>query len=84
MAGFDASAGWLAVLKVRGQPKRPVGLGDEIDLTAPGIEKLRLTPKEIRNGEVVVSRQDFSILEGYLSLFNSLLCVIGTHDPFVF
>lgn len=64
MAGFDASAGWLAVLKVRGQPKRPVGLGDEIDLTAPGIEKLRLTPKEIRNGEVVVSRQDFSILEG--------------------
>lgn len=63
-AGFDASSGWLAVLKVRGEPKKPVTLCDQIDLTAPGIEKLRLTPKEIRNGEVATPRQDFNILAG--------------------
>ena len=63
-AGFDANGGWIAVLKVRGQPKKPINLQDEIDLTTPGIEKLRLTPKEIKNGDMVSSRRDFSILEG--------------------
>lgn len=64
-AGFDADAGWIAVLKVMGKPKQTVEIGDEIDLSAPGVEKLRLTPKEINNGELLVKlRQEFALLEG--------------------
>ena len=42
-AGFDPDAGWIAILKKVGQPKQPVELTDVIDLSTPGIEKLRLT-----------------------------------------
>ena len=64
-AGFDPNAGWIAVLKVKGKPKQSVGIDEEIDLSAPGIEKLRLTPKEIRNGELLTQkRHEFPILEG--------------------
>ena len=50
-AGFNPDQGWHIFLKVAGQPKRAVELTDSIDLTTPGIEKLRLTPKEVNNGE---------------------------------
>ena len=50
-AGFDATKPWITVLRVRGEPKREVGLDDVIDLRTPGIEKLRLTPREVNNGE---------------------------------
>lgn len=50
-AGFDATKPWIIVLRVHGEPKREVGLDDVIDLRAPGIEKLRLTPREVNNGE---------------------------------
>lgn len=64
-AGIDPDSGWIVVLKVQGEPKRSIGLCDHIDLSVPGIEKLRLTPKEIKNGEIVTQqRQEFSILEG--------------------
>jgi hypothetical protein len=50
-AGFDATKPWIIVLRVHGEPKREVGLDDVIDLRTPGIEKLRLTPREVNNGE---------------------------------
>jgi hypothetical protein len=64
-AGIDPDSGWIAVLKVQGEPKRSIGLCDDIDLSAPSIEKLRLTPKEIKNGEFVTQqRREFSVLDG--------------------
>jgi hypothetical protein len=51
MAGVSTDQGWHIYLIVQGQDKREVELDSEIDLTAPGIEKLRLTPKDVSNGE---------------------------------
>lgn len=50
-AGFDATKPWIIVLRVHGEANREVGLDDVIDLRTPGIEKLRLTPREVNNGE---------------------------------
>lgn len=50
-AGFDPNANWIAILKRRGEAKLQVALTDNIDLRLPGIEKLRLTPGQINNGE---------------------------------
>lgn len=50
-AGFNADDGWQIFLKVHGQPKELVTLTDTVDLRRPGIEKLRLTPNEVGNGE---------------------------------
>jgi hypothetical protein len=70
-AGFDTNKGWNIILKVRGEPKRALEISDEIDLTTPGIEKLRLSPKVINNGEAPTQlRHDFPLLpkdEAYLS-----------------
>lgn len=63
-AGFDPTKNWIVVLRVRDQPKREVGLDEVIDLRTPGIEKLRLTPKEVNNGEAAVKpRRQFALLE---------------------
>ena len=63
-AGFDPNQGWIAILKRKGAPKQQVELCDTIDLRLPGIEKLRLTPAEINNGEAPAAlRQDFALLE---------------------
>ena len=63
-AGFDPNECWTAILKVKGQPKRPVELDNTIDLSEPGIEKLRLRPNEIKNGEAIQTpRRDFSLLD---------------------
>ncbi|MGV8340258.1 multiubiquitin domain-containing protein, partial [Pseudomonas aeruginosa] len=35
LAGIDPDQGWIIRLKVRGEPKREVGLADSIDLTKP-------------------------------------------------
>lgn len=51
LAGFNPDQGWQIFLKVAGHPKQPVQLTTEIDLRTPGIEKLRLTPKDVNNGE---------------------------------
>jgi hypothetical protein len=51
LAGFDPNQGWIIVLKTASS-KRQVALDDSVDLREPGIEKLRLTPREINNGEV--------------------------------
>jgi len=50
-AGMDVGAPWIIVLKTSGGPKKEVGLDYIIDLRLPGIEKLRLTPRQIDNGE---------------------------------
>jgi len=63
-AGFDPNECWTAILKVKGQPKRPVELDSTIDLSVPGIEKLRLRPNEIKNGETIQTpRRAFSLLD---------------------
>jgi hypothetical protein len=64
LAGFDPSKNWLIFLRVRGQPKREVGLDDVADLRMPGIEKLRLTPREVNNGEALrQKRRQFRLLD---------------------
>lgn len=50
-AGFNPDQGWQIFLKVAGHQKQPVELTTQIDLRTPGIEKLRLTPKDVNNGE---------------------------------
>ena len=63
-AGFNPDQGWYIFLKIQGEPKRPVSLEDTVDLRTPGIEKLRLTPKEVINGEAPSApRRDFDLLE---------------------
>jgi hypothetical protein len=63
LAGFDPDAGWIIVLKVTGEPRKEVDLTATIDLKHPGVEKLRLTPRQINNGEAVPPRrQDFALL----------------------
>lgn len=64
LAGFNPDQGWQIFLKVSGQPKQEVQLTSEIDLRTQGIEKLRLTPKDVINGEVLVQpSRDFDLLE---------------------
>ena len=53
-AGFDPDQGWHIFLKVVGQQKQPVEVTTVIDLRTSGIEKLRLTPKDVNNGEAPV------------------------------
>lgn len=62
-AGFDPNA-WIIILKIAGQPKRQISVGDEIDLRAPGVEKIRLTAKDVSNGEAhTAPSRDFALLE---------------------
>ncbi|SOF01745.1 Multiubiquitin [Burkholderia sp. OK233] len=63
-AGFDPAKPWIIVLRVSHQPKREVSLDDVIDLRTPGIEKLRLTPREVNNGEgPTAPRRVFRLLD---------------------
>lgn len=72
-AGFDPSKNWIIILRVRDQPKKEVDLNYVIDLRTPGIEKLRLTPREVNNGEAVASpRRKFALLDIDEHFLNSL------------
>lgn len=62
-AGFDLSTPWIIVLKVQGEPKKEIQLDTVVDLRQPGIEKIRLTPRKIDNGEAPPRRFDFQLLE---------------------
>lgn len=63
-AGFNPDQGWHIFLKIVGQQKQQVELSTVIDLRTPGIEKLRLTPKDVNNGEApVVPCRAFSLLD---------------------
>ncbi|WP_139705080.1 MULTISPECIES: multiubiquitin domain-containing protein [Aeromonas] len=78
-AGFNPDSGWILVLKVKGEPKQIIGMNDVIDLRKPGIEKLRLTPAEINNGEVAApSVLDFALLEQDVAYLNHLGLNWGT------
>lgn len=52
-AGFDTTKNWIIILRVQGQPKKEVTLDYVVDMRTPGVEKLRLTPREVNNGEAV-------------------------------
>lgn len=60
-AGFDPNQAWIIVLKTS-EAKRPVGIDETVDLRAPGIEKLRLTPRDINNGESAEPKREFRLL----------------------
>jgi Prokaryotic E2 family E/Multiubiquitin len=63
-AGFNPDQGWQIFLKIVGSPKEPVELTAVVDLRRPGIEKLRLTPKEINNGKSPNDpRREFAVLD---------------------
>lgn len=68
-AGFDPLQGWIAILRVKGAPKQEVEMDFLIDLRSPGIEKLRLTPREVINGE---GPRAFSLLEADERFLNEL------------
>ncbi|MER8649650.1 multiubiquitin domain-containing protein [Mesorhizobium sp. M0586] len=62
-AGFEDASAWIITLKVEGQPKRQIIPTDVIDLRTPGIEKVRLTPKQVDNGEAhPAPRLNFDLL----------------------
>lgn len=62
-AGFEDANAWIIVLKIVGEPKRQITPTDIIDLRSPGIEKIRLTPKQVNNGEAhSASSRDFDLL----------------------
>jgi hypothetical protein len=63
LAGFDPGKNWQIFLRVQNKPKKEVDLQTVIDLTQPGIEKLRLVPREVNNGEAShIYRREFSLL----------------------
>jgi hypothetical protein len=62
-AGFNPDAPWIIILKIAGEPKKEVDLNFVIDLRHKGIEKLRLTPRQINNGEMGAKRRvEFALL----------------------
>ncbi|MBO1273613.1 multiubiquitin domain-containing protein [Shewanella sp. 4t3-1-2LB] len=61
-AGVDPDQGWIIILKVKDLPKAQLSLNDIIDLTRPGIERLRLTPGAINNGEAQIVPNAFTLL----------------------
>lgn len=63
-ASLDPNHNWQIFLIVRDQPKRALTIDDEIDLRPAGIEKLRLTQKDVSNGEAAQPvRREFKLLD---------------------
>lgn len=63
LASINPDLPWTFILKVKGRPKEQVDLNTVIDLTMPGIERLRVMPKVINNGEGPCPHRQFSLLE---------------------
>ena len=62
-AGFDVSKQWEVKFKVKDQPIRPVGIDEVLDLSQPGVERLRVAPANVGNGDGTQdARRDFSLL----------------------
>jgi Prokaryotic E2 family E/Multiubiquitin len=62
-AGFDPGAPYHIFIKYQGKPKQEVNAAFTVDLTKPGIEKIRLVPREVNNGEASLTpRRDFRML----------------------
>jgi hypothetical protein len=61
-AGFDLEKSWDLVI-VTAAGRKNIGIHDTIDLRQPGIEKLRVKPKNINNGEKTLNLdREFSLL----------------------
>jgi hypothetical protein len=56
-AGFNSDTPWIIVLKIAGELKREVDLCFVIDTRHKGIEKLRLTPRQINEGEMATGQR---------------------------
>ena len=61
-AGFDKTKPWIIVLRIQGQPRQEIAPDFVVDLRTPGIEKIRLTPKEVNNGEAAEPKRMFELL----------------------
>lgn len=62
-AGYDVSKPWEIKFKVKDQPIRAVGLDEILDLSQPGVERLRVAPANVDNGDgAQEARRDFSLL----------------------
>jgi hypothetical protein len=62
LAKINPDLPWIFILKVEGKPKEQVELDTVIDLRTPGIERLRVRPKVINNGEGPGQRRQFTLL----------------------
>ncbi|MGG1945947.1 E2/UBC family protein [Trinickia sp. NRRL B-1857] len=64
-AGFDPTKAWNIFLIVAGQPKKPIDVNYIVDLCTPGIEKIRLIPRNVDNGDGQQPelRREFDLLE---------------------
>ena len=64
-AGFDPTKAWDIFLLVAGKPKQKVDVNFEVDLTTPGIERIRLMQRNVDNGEGSLPklRREFRLLE---------------------
>lgn len=69
-AGFDVSRPWTMKFKVQGQPVRAVNLHDELDLSQAGVERLRVAPSEVNNGDGRGVRREFSLLAADAGFLN--------------
>lgn len=59
-AGFDPNRAWQILLVVKGKPKEKITIDAVVDLTLPGIEKIRLSPDTVGNAEAAPTfRRDF-------------------------
>lgn len=72
-ANIDLTQHWTIVLKVKDKEPQQIELDSVVDLTTPGIERLRLFPKQINNGEApMVLRRDFDLLPKDSAYLDSL------------
>ncbi|MEQ9145533.1 MAG: multiubiquitin domain-containing protein [Parvibaculaceae bacterium] len=71
-AGFDLAKGWDLVL-ISASGRRPIKVDDKIDLSERGIEKLRVKPSIVNNGERPnIQRHDFALLDHDEAYLDSL------------
>lgn len=65
-AKFDTTKAWNIYLIVHGQDKQQLQLGSIVDLRKPGIEKIRVTPQNVGNGDGqgTAVRREFALLPG--------------------
>lgn len=61
-AGYSLAQKWILTLKTGGKPKQSVGLDDIIDLTHPGLERLRVLKGAVNNGDSALPRREFELL----------------------
>lgn len=72
-AGMNPETPWHIFLKIVDQPKREIDLDFVIDLRTPGIEKVRLTAKDVNNGEAPVKpRRAFALLDADHALLDRM------------